>query len=92
MTGIRSGAVFVPTGSRITATLWWLKVRYYQGESGVENSVGHLDPPEQMVVDANQPVTGGDVVLRWDRTFSAKSNFYLQGYFDRTNRGGPLRL
>ena len=62
----------------------------YQGESGVENSVGHLDPPEQVVVDANQPVSGGDVVLRWDRTLSAKSNFYLQGYFDRTNRGGPL--
>ena len=62
----------------------------YQGESGVENSVGHLDPPGQIVVDAYQPVSGGDILLRWDRTFSASSNFYLQAYFDRTNRGGPL--
>jgi hypothetical protein len=24
--------------------------------------------------------------VRWDRTLSAKSDFYLQAYFDRTNR------
>ena len=35
-------------------------------------------------------MSGGDIILRWDRTLSAASNFYLQAYFDRTNRGGPL--
>jgi iron complex outermembrane receptor protein len=58
----------------------------YQGEVGGQNTIGTFFPPAQMVVQGAQPVSGGDVVLRWDRTLSAKCDFYLQAYFDRTNR------
>ncbi|MHB1938287.1 MAG: TonB-dependent receptor plug domain-containing protein [Acidobacteriaceae bacterium] len=58
----------------------------YQGEVGGQNTIGTFFPPAQKIVQGPQPVSGGDLILRWDRTLSAKSNFYLQGYFDRTNR------
>lgn len=35
-------------------------------------------------------VSGGDMVGRWTRTMANGSNLYLQAYFDRTIRIGPL--
>ena len=58
----------------------------YQGEVGGQNAIGTFFPPAQVLVQGAQPVSGGDMVVRWDRTLSAKSDFYLQAYFDRTNR------
>ena len=58
----------------------------YQGESGGQNTIGEYFPPAQKIVQGAQPLSGGDVILRWDRTLSDKSNFYVQAYFDRTNR------
>ncbi|MGI8772926.1 MAG: TonB-dependent receptor plug domain-containing protein [Acidobacteriaceae bacterium] len=61
----------------------------YRGESGVQNAIGQFTPPAQVTTDGVNAVSGGDVVLRWDRTLNAQSNFYLQAYFDRTNRETP---
>jgi iron complex outermembrane receptor protein len=58
----------------------------YQGEVGGQNTIGTFFPPAQVIVQGAQPVSGGDMVVRWDRTLSPKSDFYLQAYFDRTNR------
>ena len=58
----------------------------YGGLSGDQNTIGEFFPPSQRVVDGTQEVSGGDVVIRWDRQLTAESNFYTQGYFDRTNR------
>ena len=58
----------------------------YQGEVGGQNTIGTFTPPAQEIVQGAQPVSGGDLVMRWDRVLSAKSDFYLQAYFDRTNR------
>jgi iron complex outermembrane receptor protein len=58
----------------------------YQGEVGGQNTIGTFFPAGQMIVQGAQPVSGGNVVVRWDRILSAKSDFYLQAYFDRTNR------
>ncbi|MGC1782633.1 MAG: TonB-dependent receptor [Acidobacteriaceae bacterium] len=58
----------------------------YQGESGGQNTIGEFFPPAQKIVQGAQPVSGGDIILRWDRTLNARSNFYVQAYFDRTNR------
>ena len=58
----------------------------YQGEVGGQNTIGTFTPPAQEIVQGAQPVSGGDLVMRWDRALSAKSDFYLQAYFDRTNR------
>ncbi|MGH9617573.1 MAG: TonB-dependent receptor plug domain-containing protein [Acidobacteriaceae bacterium] len=62
----------------------------YQGESGGATSLVRYTPPGQVMVDGVAPVSGGDMVVRWDHTLSVNSNFYLQGYFDRTNRAGAL--
>jgi iron complex outermembrane receptor protein len=58
----------------------------YRGESGGQNTIGEYFPPAQKIVQGAQPVSGGDIILRWDRTLSDKANFYVQAYFDRTNR------
>jgi iron complex outermembrane receptor protein len=61
----------------------------YQGQSGVQNAVGQFLPPAQLVVDGQNDVSGGNVMVRWDRTLAHASDFYLQAYFDRTNRQTP---
>lgn len=63
-----------------------LEGQIYQGESGGQNTIGEFFPPSQKIVQGAQPVSGGDLVFRWDRTLSNQSNFYLQVYFDRTDR------
>jgi len=58
----------------------------YGGASGDQNQIGQYIPPAQLTVDGEQLVSGGHLMLRWDRELAHGSSFYLQGYFDRTNR------
>ena len=58
----------------------------YGGASGDETAIGQYTPPAQLVVDGRQLVSGGDLNLRWDHQLAHGSSFYLQGYFDRTDR------
>ncbi len=58
----------------------------YGGASGNQVAIGQFSPPAQLSVDGQQLVSGGDVGIRWDRQLAGGSSFYLQGYFDRTNR------
>jgi iron complex outermembrane recepter protein len=59
---------------------------FYGGRTGDQNAIGEFTPPAQITVDGTQLVSGGDAMLRWDRRLSGRSDFYVQGYFDRTNR------
>jgi iron complex outermembrane recepter protein len=48
------------------------------------------DSPHQIGVNnVTDTVSGGNVVGRWNRTINAASDFYFQGFFDRTIRIGP---
>ena len=58
----------------------------YGGKTGDQNTIGEFYPPSQLVLDAEQIVSGGDVVLRWDHQLAGQSSFYAEGYFDRTIR------
>jgi iron complex outermembrane receptor protein len=58
----------------------------YGGATGDQNTIGEFFPPSQLVIDGSQLVSGGDVILRWDHQLAGNSSFYVQGYFDRTNR------
>ena len=58
----------------------------YNSSLGDQNTIGEFYPPSQLVVDARQIATGGDIVLRWDHKLAGESGFYVEGYFDRTNR------
>ncbi|MGH7040597.1 MAG: TonB-dependent receptor plug domain-containing protein [Acetobacteraceae bacterium] len=59
----------------------------YQCKSGAQTAVGQFLPvPAQLVIDDMQAVSGGNLLMRWNRALAHGSNFYLQAYFDRTNR------
>jgi iron complex outermembrane receptor protein len=58
----------------------------YGGVSGNQVAIGQYTPPAQLSVDGGQLVSGGDIVMRWDRQLTGGSSFYVQGYFDRTDR------
>ena len=58
----------------------------YGGKTGDQNTIGEFFPPSQLVVDGQQLVSGGDLVVRWDRQLAGASSYYVQGSFDRTNR------
>jgi iron complex outermembrane receptor protein len=58
----------------------------YSGATGSQVAIGQYSPPAQLSVDGQQIVSGGDLMLRWDRQLARGSSFFLQGYFDRTDR------
>ncbi len=62
----------------------------YDGEAGQTVSVASLTPPHLPVIDSDEEIRGGNVMMRWDRKTSATSNLQLQLYYDRTERKGPL--
>ncbi len=58
----------------------------YTGKTGDQNTIGEFFPPSQRVTDTPDTVSGGDLVVRWDHQLAHDSGFYLEGYFNRTNR------
>ena len=61
----------------------------YDGVAGESVRIASVTPPSTKVVDANADLAGGNVLARWQRTFSPTSDFQLQTYFDRVNRHQP---
>jgi iron complex outermembrane recepter protein len=61
----------------------------YTGEEGsiIVHSV--LAPVENINVERLAPLSGGDILTRWDHIFSSSSDITLQFYFDRYARDGP---
>jgi iron complex outermembrane receptor protein len=51
---------------------------------------GGTAPAETGPLSFVNVVSGGDVVGRWRHTFENGSDIYLEAYFDRTVRSGPL--
>jgi len=58
----------------------------YGGETGAQNAVAQFYPVTNLMVDSQQKVSGGDLVVRWDHQLAHQSGFYVQAYFDRTDR------
>ncbi len=58
----------------------------YDGESG--QSIQYLSPlpPFFNLETVDAPVSGGNLLGRWTRTFSSDSEMILQAYYDRTER------
>lgn len=61
----------------------------YTGDEGsiIVHSV--LSPVENINVERLAPLSGGDVMTRWDHIFSSRSDMTLKFYFDRYARDGP---
>jgi iron complex outermembrane receptor protein len=60
----------------------------YTGASGQAISVGSYSPFAQLSMDDNFAISGGDVLVAWQRRYSGGSDFHFEGYYDRTNRHG----
>jgi iron complex outermembrane recepter protein len=60
----------------------------FAGQSGQAVSVGSLSPFAQIVFDDTFAISGGDLVVAWQRRYSGGSDFHFEGYFDRSNRQG----
>jgi iron complex outermembrane receptor protein len=58
----------------------------YSGVAGESVRITSLTPPSATVVDKNADLSGGNILIRWQRMLSSTSNIQVQGYYDRVNR------
>jgi iron complex outermembrane receptor protein len=61
----------------------------YTGSEGESIIHSVLSPPENLTVFRRGDLSGGNVLSRWNHSFSRRSDFTLQFYFDRYSRSGP---
>jgi iron complex outermembrane receptor protein len=61
----------------------------YKGSVGQQVSVGVLSPPAQLNLEGTEDPSGGNLLARWRRNLSDRSDIQVQGYYDRTYRVGP---
>jgi len=81
-------------GFRADTTLSKKDALTLQGDvfTGAEGAIivhSVLVPPENVNVQTVSNLSGGDLLGRWDHTFSERSATTLQFYFDRYKREGP---
>lgn len=62
---------------------------FYDGESGSLRT-GPLAPGVMGTVVGKEDVRGGNVLARWTRKFSDRSDLKVQAYFTNENRKGPV--
>src|ERR1700676_3751159 len=60
----------------------------YKGGVGARQNLAYYSPPASINADGIQDVSGGNILGRWRRKLSEKSDFQLQAYYDRTYRFG----
>ncbi len=63
---------------------------YYDSREGVQGTYPIYEPPYVAPFHETIPISGGNVLSRWQRTLSPRSDFILQAYYDRTNRSLAL--
>lgn len=61
----------------------------YTGAEGATFVHSVFAPPENINEEGVASLSGGNVLGRWDHTFSRRSDTTIQFYFDRYARGGP---
>ena len=61
----------------------------YTGQEGSVIVHSIFSPPEDINAQRIAAVSGGNVLARWNHTFSSRSDTTVQFYFDRYNRDGP---
>ena len=58
----------------------------YRGEAGQRLQITSYSAPYTTDVEQNAELAGGNLMGRWKRVFSNRSDIELQTYYDRTNR------
>jgi iron complex outermembrane recepter protein len=64
----------------------------YQGRMNETARPYVLFPPYTQEVRSQTPVSGGNVLSRWNHSFSKQSNLTFQMYYDRTNRDDDILI
>ena len=67
-----------------------LQSDYYKGKSGTETVLSTTDPPYTQTFAEDVPISGGNILGRWQHTFSSTSAFIFKAYYDRTDRAYSL--
>ncbi len=85
------GSNLLHGGFRVDSTLskqdsWAVQGDLYEGSEGEITDTVALTPPFGEVLAVSTSVSGGNVLGRWNHTFSPHSDTSLQVYFDRTKR------
>lgn len=65
---------------------------YYSGRAGELTNLNFVVPPYNAVAQTTQAVSGGNLLLRWQRELSATDSFTLQTYVDHTERDWPVHF
>jgi iron complex outermembrane receptor protein len=60
----------------------------YKGSIGEDESIAYYSPPAMVAVRMPEDVSGGNILFKWQRKASEKSDFIFQAYYDRTWRLG----
>ncbi len=72
------------------AGVWWqvqdTLLDLYNGDVGQSVGITTYSPPYFSNVEQNAELSGGNLVGRWKRLFSATSDVQLETYYDRTSR------
>jgi iron complex outermembrane receptor protein len=58
----------------------------YDETAGESEQVGMYTAPYSRTVDSNALLSGGNLMARWERAYSAANDVQVQVYYDRTNR------
>ena len=59
---------------------------FYEGHAGQTIALPDLSPPYSRTIDDDINVGGGNLIARWQRTYTDDSDLMLQLYYDRTER------
>jgi iron complex outermembrane recepter protein len=62
----------------------------YHAKAGEATSYALYSPPSQVVVNGNADLSGGNLLARWKRVQSDRSDFQVKAYFDRTSHFEPI--
>lgn len=59
---------------------------YYDGRSDQDIVTTSFSPPDNLILSETEDISGGNVLLRWQRRPSEESDITLQAYFDNAER------
>jgi len=91
----QDGSDLLHSGFRVDSTLskrdsLTVQGDLYEGHDGELANTVLLTPPFSEVLATSTSTSGGNLLGRWDHTFSPHSDTSLQVYFDRTQRNGVI--
>jgi len=61
----------------------------YKEEAGESVQATSYTPPYSQIIDGNANLSGGNLMVRWKRTWRDGDDIQIQAYYDRTNRYEP---